>query len=310
MMRYFHLLLVCIFTFSCIETDVLQETADPALISIQLDTEENISLMLEDNIQLNYTYTNEYGQPESVNAEWESSHPQIASVNNGLITALAVGVAEITITHNNTFAGVRVTVVDDLDDVASLVISFSSTTKNNLAIGESITLQAQAKNINGEVLSNRNIEWFSENDAILTVNQFGLVTAIAIGTAEIHAKSEGVKSNSIIFSVGASTVRTGTFVSAGGYQSSGSVTVSEVATGVQVQLSANFSASIAAGTFIYLANSTNGANVKSSGLELGQYTPTGTKTFITSQATLQQYQYVVVLCKPFGITFGYAQLTP
>jgi len=310
MMRYFHLLLVCIFTFSCIETDVLQETADPALISIQLDTEENISLMLEDNIQLNYTYTNEYGQAESVNAEWESSHPQIASVNNGLITALAVGVAEITITHNNTFAGVRVTVVDDLDDVASVVISFSSTTKNNLAIGESITLQAQAKNINGEVLSNRNIEWFSENDAILTVNQSGLVTAIANGTAEIHAKSEGVKSNSIIFSVGASTVRTGTFVSAGGYQSSGSVTVSEVATGVQVQLSANFSASIAAGTFIYLANSTNGASVKSSGLELGQYTPTGTKIFITSQATLQQYQYVVVLCKPFGITFGYAQLTP
>jgi hypothetical protein len=40
-----------------------------------------------------------------------------------------------------------------------------------------------------------------------------------------------------------------------------------------VKLSNNFQASVALGTFIYLANSTSGGNVKSAGLDLGQWSP-------------------------------------
>jgi hypothetical protein len=83
-----------------------------------------------------------------------------------------------------------------------------------------------------------------------------------------------VKSNILKFNVGAvAGVRTGTFQSAGGYSTVGSVTVEELGGKLVVKLSNNFQASVALGTFIYLANSTSGGNVKSAGLDLGQWSP-------------------------------------
>jgi hypothetical protein len=126
----------------------------------------------------------------------------------------------------------------------------------------------------------------------------------------VHAKVEGVKSNSIRFNVGATTnMRTGTFQSAGGYSSVGSVTVEETSGKLIVKLSNDFQASVALGTFIYLANSTTGSAVKSAGLELGQWS-SGAKTFEASGVTLNQYKHVVVLCKPAGVIFGFAELKP
>lgn len=171
-------------------------------------------------------------------------------------------------------------------------------------------LSATTRDINKNTLSGKVIEWFSENTSIVKVSSTGLVTAVANGTAEVHAKSEGVKSNSIKFNVGvAAGVRTGTFVSAGGYSAVGSVTMEEMGSKVIVKLGSNFQASVALGTFIYLANATSGGTVKTAGLELGQWS-SGAKDFDLPSVTLNQYKYVVVLCKPAGVTFGFAELKP
>jgi len=119
-----------------------------------------------------------------------------------------------------------------------------------------------------------------------------------------------VKSNILKFNVGAvAGVRTGTFQSAGGYSTVGSVTVEELGGKLVVKLSNNFQASVAPGTFIYLANSNSGGNVKSAGLDLGPWS-SGAKQFAVPRVTLNQYKFVVVLCKPAGITFGFAELKP
>ena len=152
---------------------------------------------------------------------------------------------------------------------------------------------------------------FSPAVNFATVSATGLVTALTNGSVEIHAKSEGVKSNSIKFNIGTvAGQRAGTFQSAGGYSASGSVTATESGNNVAIQLSPDFSASVALGTYIYLANSTSGSTVKSAGLELGQWTPTGTKSYSAAGVTLNQYKYVVVLCKPAGVIFGFAELKP
>jgi Bacterial Ig-like domain (group 2) len=292
----------------CVGTDVINDVALPGGAQIVLNAQDNMSLQLGGTLTIDATYRDTFGVVRDVALTWDSSDETVATVGNGLITAVGNGNAEITVAFEDTFAGIRLTVVDDEFDVASVVIAAPTTV--NLMPAQTIQLTASARNIVNTVLDGKVFEWFTENASIVTVSSQGLVTAVGDGIAEVHAKTDGVKSNSILFMVGEPAARMGTFQSAGGYSSSGTVTAQIVNSVLQIKLSSDFQASIAAGTYIYLANSTSGGTVKSSGLELGQYTTSGTKTFTTSAATLDQYKYVVVLCKPFGITFGFAELKP
>jgi hypothetical protein len=86
----------------------------------------------------------------------------------------------------------------------------------------------------------------------------------------------------------------------------------EVDGNIILELSSNFETSFALGTFIYMANVTNGSQVRSSGLEVAQITTNGAKSFnltaINPGIKLTDYTYVIILCKPATVTFGYAQL--
>jgi hypothetical protein len=69
----------------------------------------------------------------------------------------------------------------------------------------------------------------------------------------------------------------------------------------------------ALGTFIYLANNnSSGTAIRNEGIELGEIKTNGSHTFNVTQnfpnATLSQFEYVIVLCKPASIPFGFAQL--
>jgi hypothetical protein len=178
-----------------------------------------------------------------------------------------------------------------------------------LEVNESHTLLVSVKNINDEPLNGRTVEWFSENSSIATVNN-GVVTGVATGLVDIHAKVEGVKSNVLNFSVGAGL--TGSFVSAGGYKASGMASLKEMDGDIFLEFSNNFETSFALGTYVYMSNVTNGTQVKANGLEVSQITSNGAKSFnlsLISPATkLTDYKYVIILCKPASVTFGYAEL--
>lgn len=303
----------CIFfmvmLFSCIGEDIIDDPLDLEKgNSIQfLNLNENrLPILLNESVAVIASYFDKYGIERSVDIVWEVTEGVAVELSGSTVVAVAPGQATVTATYQSAVAAIQVNVIEDNNDVAS--VSINQPVSTTIAINKTVQLSAVVKNISNQILQGKTIEWFSENTSIATVSSSGLVTPNALGVVEIHAKSEDVKSNSIAFTVANSVVRTGTFQSAGGYTTTGMVEVEVIDNKVRVTLSPNFSASTAAGTFIYLANSTSGSVVKTNGLELGVYTPSGTKVYETSQATLNQYEYVIVLCKPFGITFGFARL--
>jgi hypothetical protein len=318
------LILYMVCCLSCIGVDVrdaaVREAAINVLASGKLTIKDSngvsinkgplafLGLMTGEKQLVTVEYFNQYGVKEEPTLTWTVAVPSIASVTANEITALSAGTTFISAFVGKVNVSINLTVVANSNAVASVMVAAPSTT--SLQLGQTIQLSALPKDISNNTLSGKTIVWFTENASIVSVSSTGLATAVANGTAEVHAKVDGVKSNSIKFNVGATAgVRTGTFVSAGGYSSVGTVTMEEVGSKVIVKLSSNFQASVALGTFIYLANSTTGGTVKTAGLELGQWS-SGAATFDVPGVTLNQYKYVVVLCKPAGVTFGFAELKP
>jgi uncharacterized protein YjdB len=308
---------------ACVQVDFKDDAIRPAMLSVLASsklivmddagnlttkgTTARLSLSVGDKQVISIEYLNQYGVKEDKALTWASSKPTVATATNNEVIALASGTTMLTGSIETINIIIDLTVVGGANDVASVTVSPPTTT--TLQIGQTIQLDAKATNMNGTDLSGKTFEWFSENSTILTVSASGLVSALANGEAEIHSKVDGVKSNSIKFTVGTVSGRMGTFQSAGGYSAKGSVTVTEAGGKLVVSLGADYNASVALGTFIYLANSTNGGTVKSAGLELGQWS-NGAKTFEAVGVKLNQYKYVVVLCKPASVTFGFAELKP
>jgi hypothetical protein len=230
-------------------------------------------------------------------------------LQQGIITALSGGQAVIIVSFNSTQRQIAINVVSDQDQIATVVIS-SPGNQTSLQPNEMVALTAQVKNINGDILTGRTIEWFSENSTIASVNEQGIVTGVGSGMVDIHAKAEGIKSNILTFSAGGG--RSGMFVSSGGYKAIGTASLSTVNEKLILEFSSTFETSFALGTFVYLANSTNGSQVRASGLEIAQITTNGAKTFdisaISPTTGLFDYKYVIILCKPATVTFGYAEL--
>lgn len=277
-------------------------------VSITKGSSAFLSLMIGEKQLITVEYYNQYGVKEEPTLTWTVATPSVASVVANEITALAAGTTFISAGVGNATISINLTVVSSGNSVASVTLAAPVST--SLQVGQMVQLSAEPKDISNNLLIGKTVEWFTENASIVTVSSTGLVTAAGNGSAEVHAKVEGVKSNSIKFNIGAAAgVRTGTFVSSGGYSAVGSVTMEEMGSKVVVKLGSNFQASVALGTYIYLANSTTGGTVKSAGLELGQWS-SGAISFDVPGVTLNQYKYVVVLCKPAGVTFGFAELKP
>jgi hypothetical protein len=304
--KIFAVILVTVGINSCTKIDYIDDaTVEQKIVVNNLQ----VALKVNDSSQITADYYNQFGVKTQVPFEYTSSKPSIVKVDNtGKIIALAVGSSVIQASYKS-FLGplVNVNVVANDLNVALVQITAPST---SIAPGSKVLLSAVVKTISGSILTGRTIEWFSENASLMTVSSSGEATALAIGVVGIHAKVDGVKSNSIDFSV--STVRRGTFVKAGGYQTEGTTTLGVENGRLLLKLESDFQTSFALGTYVYLANSTNGSTVRSGGLEIAQITTNGAKTFDLSTlfpaVKIKDYKYVVILCKPASLTFGYADL--
>ncbi|MFZ5973266.1 MAG: Ig-like domain-containing protein [Bacteroidota bacterium] len=302
------LVFACIFVFlaGCIGTDFVDDPIVGEQITV---SHTQVALMVGETLQLTATYSDPYGIPREVALIWTSAAPQVALVDpTGKISALLPGQSVVQPSFG-TFLGplIQVVVVSDPDQVATVTIAAPTTSLNP---GEKTQLTVTVTNIEGQLLEGKMVEWFSENDNLLTLTQTGEVTALAAGVAGVHAKVEGVKSNSLTFTIG--LARSGMFQEAGGYDAEGMATLRISNGELILELSADFKTSFALGTFIYLANSTNGGAVRSGGFEVAQISTNGAKTFNISQINpsvgLFDYRYVIILCKPASVTFGFADL--
>ncbi len=114
---------------------------------------------------------------------WKSQNEAVATVDaNGVVTAIAVGETTITVTTadgSNLSATCKVTVVPT--PAASITLN---TTAVTLKATETATLTST---ILPATTTNKAVTWKSDNEAIATVDANGVVTAIAVGEANITA---------------------------------------------------------------------------------------------------------------------------
>ncbi|VXD11871.1 Ig-like domain-containing protein [Marinoscillum sp. 108] len=308
-MRYREMYLLCLLSLaSCIGTDFIDDPKDAAILT----EVTSISLKVGETVQIEATYYyNMWVAKEDAELIWQSNDRSVASVDqSGKVTAVGKGQTKIQISYaNEETVTVDVTVVENTDDVARVQITAPG---SSLMINETIQLTARAFTMDDVEVTDKPVIWTSSNETLATVNSSGLVTAHANGIVSITAEIEDVKSPPFQLMIG-TQARSGVFEGSGSYKAVGTVTLFiDDNDQLILTFSADFETSFALGTFVYLANSTSGTVVRSQGLEIAEVTTNGAKTYnvslVNSSVGLNDYNYVILLCKPASITFGSAAL--
>lgn len=148
--------------------------------SITLDR-KTIELEIESTDTLKATVLPQDAGDKSVT--WESNNPKIAQVDQeGRVTALSVGTAIITATTND---GTDLTATCQVTVIPKRVKSITIN-EGQVSIERTKTTQLTVT-ILPEDAGDKSVTWSSDNDDIATVDDKGLVTAVATGTTTITA---------------------------------------------------------------------------------------------------------------------------
>jgi len=188
-----------------LEADVTVEfttgaTTTPPVTSIDVapsDATLEMGDAVGDSVQLAATVRSAQGVVTDREVIWSTSDPTVAVVSSrGLVKARAPGLATITATSEGQADSASVTVVPI--PVTRVDIR---PTERTIEVGGTGFLAAAVFDRNNRVLTRRALVWESDDAGVATVDQRGLVTGIAAGSARITAMSEGV--------FGTATIRVG-----------------------------------------------------------------------------------------------------
>ena len=178
--KVFALILACalVFLFTACDNGETGEEQPQASVTISTPS---ASLDLYDTLQLSATAEN---TEESI--AWSSSDPSRASVENGLVTALAVGTARITASAGGASAVCTVTITDSQ---AAPVLSVSETDVQ-LEVGSSLTVTASVM-LKGEPADNVQYSWTGGGQVVSVSPQGGtaVLTGLAPGPAEVYVSA-------------------------------------------------------------------------------------------------------------------------
>ena len=111
---------------------------------------------------------------------WTSDKDSIATVTDGVVTAVAPGIATITVTtvDGNHSATCVITVLEPIIKVTGVTLDITELT---LDVPQTATLKAT---VAPEDATDKSVTWASDNETVATVVD-GVVTAVAEGTANI-----------------------------------------------------------------------------------------------------------------------------
>lgn len=156
----------------------------------------NISLDTRDDSKKTATLTAIVSPSDATNKSltWTSSNPSVATVANGVVTAVGGGTAIITAKANdgsNCSADCTVTVAPvNPIKVSSIALSTSDGTTIgdafDMTIGDTRQLSAVVSPLDAD---NKNVKWESNNTDVITVSDTGFLTAKGIGTAKLRVAS-------------------------------------------------------------------------------------------------------------------------
>lgn len=158
------------------------------ITGIQLDSEE-IVLIPGESAQVNALLEGE-GDMTSVEIGWISSEPEVATVSDGLVTALSTGTAFVTATAGKHYA----TLIVEVNAVGSIVIHDNEITVSN---GESRTIKFTITPLEGA----GEVVWTSSSPDIASV-EGGVVTALSEGQAIIRAECGKISAECPVYVVG------------------------------------------------------------------------------------------------------------
>lgn len=149
------------------------------LESIQIK-EQNITLNKGTSQDLTVIYNPE-NTTESKDIDWTSSNPEFVTVDeNGKITAVANGTVTITAKVGTQEATTTVTVKTPLESI--------SITEEKVILNRPETIDLDVIYNPDDTTDDRTVTWTSSNEDVATVDEDGVVTPVAPGTAYIKAK--------------------------------------------------------------------------------------------------------------------------
>ena len=115
---------------------------------------------------------------------WSSSNASVATVEDGLVTAVSSGTATITATASGVKAECEVTVSEEIISVSSIFLDIESL---ELKTGETSLLTAM---VEPSGATDKTVTWTTSDDAVATVDG-GSVVAVGVGSAVISAEAGG-----------------------------------------------------------------------------------------------------------------------
>jgi uncharacterized protein YjdB len=156
---------------------IIDEQTDVPVTGVSLNTS---TLNLIEGGTDTLTATVEPNNATNRNVTWSSDNPSVATVNNGVVSAVSEGTATITVTtaDGGKTATCAVTVTAAPVPVSGVSLNKDST---SLTVGDTETLTAT---ITPDNATNKNVTWSSDTPSVASVNN-GVVTAVAPGTATI-----------------------------------------------------------------------------------------------------------------------------
>ena len=144
--------------------------------------EQNIEINKGGTKDLTVIYNPE-NTTENKTVTWKTSDEKVVKVENGKITAIGAGTATITATVGDKTATTQVKVNVPLQ---SITLNKTELTINK---GKTANLDIIYNPIDTTV--EKTEEWVSSDTSVVTVNEYGLITAVGRGTAYVKAKVAG-----------------------------------------------------------------------------------------------------------------------
>lgn len=120
-----------------------------------------------------------------IDFSWTSSNESVATVDAaGLVTARRPGNADIAAVAGGVRASAEVTV-----SVQAVALNVSPSAHTMFSVGDTLRLEAEALDAQGNAIPGISVSWFSENSGIATVDTEGLVTSVRTGSTNIYAEA-------------------------------------------------------------------------------------------------------------------------
>ena len=183
---------------------------------------------------------------------------------------------------------------------------------DSLRVGENFQFIADYFDSTGSQMA-ANITWRSSDESVISVDEQGLAAAHMEGSAIIYAAVNEIQDSIPVVAGDQTSVmvteRSGSFQGLSSYRVEGQFTLRPIMDmGQQLELvfDENFRTSNGPGLYVYLSNS--GTSV-SGGLNLGKLeSNSGAQRYeVPPEVNLNTYDFAVIYCQPFGVSFGFGE---